>query len=211
MLLVAFGTLAASLLPIVAGMAGILAALGVAAIIAATYPLSILLSNIVTMIGLGLGIDYALLTVSRFREELAAGRSSHDAAMRAAHSAGHTVMLSGAAVLIGFVALAFVPLNELRSVAVGGAVVVAFSVAVAVTLVPALLAMLGSRVNAGRLFVRAPGGGASERWRRWGRFVVAHPAMVLAVAGIPMVVLALQVLRSPRQWSLHRRSMTWAR
>jgi putative drug exporter of the RND superfamily len=195
MLLVAFGTIVAAFIPVMAGMAGIVGALGAAALVAAWYPLSILLANIVTMIGLGLGIDYALLTVSRFREELATGRPAHDAAVHAGLQAGHTVLLSGAAVLIGFLALALVPLNELRTVAIGGAVVVAFSVAVAITLVPALLAMLGDRVNAGRLLRRAPSGAASERWRTWGRFVTAHPVLVLGVAGAPMVLLAAQVLR----------------
>jgi putative drug exporter of the RND superfamily len=195
MLLVAFGTVVAAFIPVMAGMAGILCALGAAALISGWYPLSILLANIVTMIGLGLGIDYALLTVSRFREELAAGRPAHEAAAHAGRAAGHTVLLSGAAVLIGFLALALVPLNELRAVAIGGAVVVAFSVAVAITLVPALLAMLGDRVNAGRLLRRAPSGAASERWRAWGRFVTAHPVLVLVVAGAPMLLLAAQVLR----------------
>jgi RND superfamily putative drug exporter len=196
MLLVAFGTLAAAFLSIAAGVVGIVASLGVAAIVAAHWPLSILLSNIVSMIGLGLGIDYALLTVSRFREELDDGRDPLDAAVRAARIAGHTILLSGCAVLIGFLALALVPLSDLRSVAVGGALVVAFSVLVAVTLLPALLAMLGARVNSGRLWRRStPTGGPNERWRRWGRWVAAHPVAVLIVAGAPVVFLAAQVRR----------------
>jgi RND superfamily putative drug exporter len=196
MLLVAFGTLVAAILPVAVGMAGIVAALGVAAILATHWPLSILLANIVSMIGLGLGIDYALLTVSRFREELSAGQSPHLAAVRAACAAGHTIVLSGAAVLIGFVALAIVPLNELRSIAAGGALVVAFSVLVAVTLLPALLAVLGDRVNRGRLRRRKRSeGAASERWRAWGRWVATHPLLVLLVGGAPMVILAAQVQR----------------
>ena len=196
MLLVAFGTLVAAVIPVAAGVVGILATLGVAALIAVHYPLSILLSNIVSMIGLGLGIDYALLTVSRFREELAGGREPHDAAARSARAASHTIVLSGAAVLMGFLALAMIPLSELRSVAIGGALVVAFSVLVAVTLLPALLAMLGTRVNSGRLFRRRIGAGApSERWRAWGRWVAAYPIRVLVVAGAPVVLLALQAGR----------------
>ena len=196
MLIVAFGTLVAALISVAAGVVGIIATLGIAAVIAAHWPLSILLSNIVSMIGLGLGIDYALLTVSRFREELAGGRDPRDAAVQAARVAGHTILLSGSAVLIGFLALALIPLNELRAVAIGGALVVAFSVLVAVTLLPALLAILGVRVNSGRLLRRrAPTGAASERWRRWGRWVAAHPVAVLIVAGAPLVLLAAQVRR----------------
>ena len=196
MLVVAFGTVVAAFISVAAGVVGIVATLGVAALIASHWPLSILLSNIVSMIGLGLGIDYALLTVSRFREELADGRDAHDAAIRASRAAGHTILLSGCSVLIGFVALALIPLSELRAVAVGGALVVAFSVLVAVTLLPALLAMLGPRVNAGRLVRRgATTPLASDRWRRWGRWVAAHPVLVLIVAGAPLVVLAAQAKR----------------
>jgi putative drug exporter of the RND superfamily len=195
MLLIAFGTVVAAFLPVAIGVACIVAALGAAALLATQWPLSILLANLVSMIGLGLGIDYALLMVSRFREELAAGWTPHAAAAHAARAAGHTILLSGAAVLIGFLALALVPLNELRSVAVGGALVVLFSMLVAVTLLPSLLAVLGSRVNRGRLFRSQTGGAPSERWRGWGRWVAAHPLLVLLVAAAPMLVLAAQVRR----------------
>jgi putative drug exporter of the RND superfamily len=196
MLVVAFGSIVAALVSVAAGVIGIVATLGVAALIAAHWPLSVLLSNIVSMIGLGLGIDYALLTVSRFREELAAGHGREDAAARAGQTAGHTILLSGCAVLIGFLALAFVPLNELRAIAVGGAIVVIFSVLIAVTLLPALLAMLGERVNAGRVLRRGRATrSAGDWWRRWGRWVVAHPRVVLLVAGAPLVMLAAQMRR----------------
>ena len=196
LLLVAFGTLVAALLSAMAGVVGVVATLGIAALIAAHWPLSILLANIVSMIGLGLGIDYALLTVARFREELASGRDSRDAAVRASNASGHTIALSGSAVLVGFLALALVPLNDLRAVAIGGALVVAASVLVAMTLLPAMLAALGPRVNRGRLWrVRPSRDAGSDRWRRWGRWVAAHPVIVLLVAGAPVVLLASQVRR----------------
>jgi RND superfamily putative drug exporter len=89
-----------------------------------------------------------------------------------------------------------VPLNELRSIAAGGALVVAFSVLVAVTLLPALLAVLGERVNRGRIVRwKSSEGAPSERWRGWGRWVAAHPLLVLVVAGAPMALLAAQVRR----------------
>src|SRR5206468_5301674 len=129
----AFGAVAAALLPTVVGMLAISLTLGVAVIISARWPLSILLQNVVTMLGLGLGIDYALLMVSRFREARAAGAGATQAAEVAARQAGHTIALSGVAVSIGFAALLLVPLNELRSVAVGGLVVVTVSVLLATT------------------------------------------------------------------------------
>ena len=195
LLVVAFGSVVAAFLPVIAAVVAIVTALGITALLAVHWPLSILLANIVTMLGLGLGVDYALLIVSRFREELSHGRGRLDAAARAATVAGHTIMLSGSAVLIGFLALALVPLSELRAIAVGGALAVGCSVLVSVTLVPALLAVLGDRVNRGRVRRGASRGAPSERWRRWGGWVVAHPLLVLVLAGTPMLLLAAQARR----------------
>ncbi len=194
LLVVAFGAVAASFLPLVAGGFAISLALGAAVVISARYPLSILLQNVVTMLGLGLGIDYALLVVGRFREGLFAGLSPRDAAIDAGDHAGHTILLSGASVCIGFAALIGIPVNELKSLAVGGLLVIIMAVLLAVTLLPALLAMLGNKVNWLSIRRRDTGGG-SERWRRWGGFVCAHPVMVLLVAGIPIATLALQARR----------------
>jgi Predicted drug exporters of the RND superfamily len=194
LLVVAFGAVAASFLPLVAGGLAISLALGAAVVISARFPLSILLQNVVTMLGLGLGIDYALLVVGRFREGLSAGLSSRDAAIDAGDQAGHTILLSGASVCIGFAALIGIPVNELKSLAVGGLLVIVMAVLLAITLLPALLSMLGDRVNWLSIRRRDAGNG-SERWRAWGRFVCAHPAMVLLVAGVPIAALALQARR----------------
>ena len=197
LLLLAFGALVAAMLPVVIGALAIPLSLGAATLIAEHWPLSILLVNIVTMIGLALGIDYALLTVARFREALAAGHEGKGAAEIAARHAGHTVVLSGAAVAIGFAALLAVPVNELRSVAVGGFLVTVFTVLLATTLLPGILAMLGHRVDRGRLWRRDASAGAAmgERWRRWGTWVAAHPIRVLVVAGLPVLLLASQAAR----------------
>lgn len=200
MLVIAFGAVVAALLPIVVAGAAITLAFGAAVVITAYAPLSILLQNIVTMLGLGLGIDYALLMVSRFREELAGGHPAHVAAARAARGAGHTVLLSAAAVLIGFAALVFIPLNELRAVAIGGALVVTAAALTAVLPLPALLAVLGRRVDQGRVraLAHVPGagsGGDGRRWRRWAAWVAAHPRAVLVIAGLPVLWLAAQARR----------------
>lgn len=190
----AFGAVAAALLPSIAGLLAISLSLGAAVVISAHWPLSILLQNVVTMLGLGLGIDYALLMVSRFREARSAGAAPAEAAEVAAREAGRTIALSGAAVGIGFAALLFVPLNELRSVAVGGLLVVAVSVLLATTLAPGLLAWLGPRVDLGRVRAhRDPMTGVA--WRRWGGWVARHPLVVLVASGAPVGWLALQALR----------------
>lgn len=195
LLLLAFGALTASLLPIAAAGLAIVTALGIAALVNTVWPLSILLQNIASMIGLGVGIDYALLTLSRFREARWAGLDAQHAAIEASYHAGGTIALSGAAVCIGFGALLLVPLNELQSIGVGGVLVVGTSVLVAVSFLPALLAVLGQRVDAGRLGRGAAGSPLQAWWRAWGRRVVAHPVLVFVVAAIPLVALAWQATR----------------
>ena len=190
LLVVAFGTLVAALLPLVTGALTIVVALGAAALIATHWPLSIVLQTFVTMIGLGLGIDYALLVVSRFRELLAAGATSAEAAAQAARRAGHTIILSGASVGIGFCGLLAAPVSDLRSLAVGGVLVVSAAVLVATTLLPALLAEIGGRVNAGRLWSNGTTTGTEGGWRRWGAWIVRRPGLALLAGAIPLVVLA---------------------
>lgn len=194
LLVVAFGTLAAALLPLFAGGLAIALALGLSVAISGIWPLSVLLQNVVTMLGLGLGIDYALLVVGRFREGLGEGLSPTEAAAGAASRAGHTILLSGISVAIGFAALVFVPVNEIRSIAVGGLLVVVMAVLVSSTLLPSVLAMIGERVNWGTVR-RSRTGGGSESWRKWGRMVCAQPLAVLIVAGAPVAALAFQATR----------------
>ena len=118
------------------------------------------------MLGLGLGIDYALLVVGRFREALAAGRSTLEAARDSASRAGRTIVLSGATVGIAFTALLFVPVDEIRSIAIGGLLVITVAVILSTTLLPAVLALSARgqpRSRCARAFRRG-----SESWRRWG-------------------------------------------
>ena len=193
LLLIAFGAVVAALLPLLSAGLAITLALGAAVLISGLWPLSILLQNVVTMLGLGLGIDYALLVVGRFREGLDAGLTPADAATEATSKAGHTIVLSGASVAIGFVALLVIPVNEIRSLAVGGLLVIAMAVLLSTTLLPALLSILGQRVNWGR--IRRSRNSGSTRWRSWGKLVCDHPVLVLVVAGIPVGLLAFQSTR----------------
>lgn len=195
LLLLAFGAISAALLPIAVGSLAIVLALGAAALLTRVMPLSVTLESVVSMLGLGLGIDYALLTVSRFRESLQAGSTAEQAAEDAARHAGGTVALSGAAVSIGFLGLLVVPLGEIRSVALGGLLVVGFAVLLATTLLPGLLAWLGARIGTGWRQARRAEQPAADPWRRWGAWVAAHPVAVLVVAGAPTVLLALEARR----------------
>jgi RND superfamily putative drug exporter len=193
-LLVAFGAMAAAVLPLLAAAVAVAATLGIVAALAAWWPLSIVLQNVVSMLGIGLGIDYALLTVSRFRAARERGRSVHHAAAQCVVRAGPTVLLSAGTVAIGFAALLLVPLDEVRAIAVGGLLVTMVSALVAVTLVPATLAIAGSRLELGRLRPRRTRRSASW-WEAWARIAVARPRLVLALGALPVCALAWHATR----------------
>ncbi len=193
-LLIAFGALAAALLPLVGAAIAVIVTLGIVAVIASWWPLSIVLQNVVSMLGLGLGIDYALLATSRFRAARARGFSVQQAATVCAARTAPTVLLSAGTVVIGFGALLLLPLDEIRAIAVGGLLVAAVSALVAVTLVPAALAAFGGRLDTGRIFRRHRARRRSL-WETWARTAVRHPRIVLVVGTLPVVALAAQALR----------------
>jgi putative drug exporter of the RND superfamily len=199
LLLLAFGSLVAALLPLGIGVLSISMALGAAALLAHYMHVSILVQNLATMLGLGLGIDYALLIVSRFREALAEGYDPGQAADIAAAQAGKTLLISATTVAIGFSALLTVPISELRSIGIAGLLVTALTVILCTFILPWVLGLLGHRINAAR--VRLPARQfetreslctASERWVRWGSIVTSRPWTALLVAGVPLLILAFQ-------------------
>src|SRR5271163_1594360 len=151
LLLVAFGSFVAALIPLAVGQLAIDTTLAIAGFLALHWHLSILVQNMATMLGLGLGIDYALLMVSRFREAISAGHNGRAASAIAGRQAGHTLLISASTVAIGFLALLTVPISEIRSIGVAGFLVAGMSLLLATTVLPAVLAVLGARINAGRL------------------------------------------------------------
>ena len=191
-LVLAFGALVAATLPIVVGMLAISIALGVVALAAERTTMSVFVLNITTMVGLGVGIDYSLLIVTRFREELNRGLSPGDAAIRTIHTAGSAVITSGLTVVVGFGALFAAPLYETRSVAIGGLLVVGCAVLLAVTFLPALLAIIGRAIDRPKWLSRvlapihAPTG-----WERWARWLGHRPWRALAIGGGIIAILTL--------------------
>jgi RND superfamily putative drug exporter len=183
-LIVAFGSLVAAGVPVLIGGASVATALTALYFVAGAYDMSTFALTISTMLGLGLGIDYALFAVSRFREELPVG-SVAEAVARTVETAGRSIFFSGTAVLIGLMGLLFFPYMFMRSIGVAGAIVVFVSVAAALTLLPAVLGILGHRVNA--LSVRRRGGAAigAGFWARSAELVMRRPVIVLLiVAGL---------------------------
>jgi putative drug exporter of the RND superfamily len=199
LLLLAFGSFVAALLPLGIGMLSISMALGAAALLAHYLHLSILVQNLATMLGLGLGIDYALLMVSRFREALAEGYDPGHAADIAAGQAGKTLIISATTVAIGFSALLTVPISELRSIGIVGLLVTVLSVMLCTFILPWVLGLLGHRIDAARVRLsrrqfKTPESlcAASERWERWGSIVTRWPWTALLVVGVPLLILAFQ-------------------
>jgi RND superfamily putative drug exporter len=198
LLLLAFGSLVAALMPLGIGLLSISMAMGAVALLTHYFHLSILVQNLATMLGLGLGIDYALLMVSRFREALAEGCDPGNAADLAAGQAGRTLLISATTVAIGFSSLLIVPISELRSIGIAGLLVTVLSVILCTTVLPWMLGLLGKRINVAR--VQVPGirskprdpCAASERWVRWGCIVTNRPWIALLAVGTPLLILAFQ-------------------
>jgi RND superfamily putative drug exporter len=200
LLLLAFGSVVAALIPLAVGQLAIAMALGIVSILARYWHLSILVQNLAAMLGLSLGIDYALLMVGRFREALCVGHGSSEASRVAVRQAAHTLLVSASTVAIGFAALLTIPVSEIRSIGVAGFVVAGTSVLLANTLLPAGLALLGKKIDAGHLFPKRrlnphPSSDAGNGWRRWGRMVTSHPWTALLLAGVPLLLLASQAAR----------------
>jgi RND superfamily putative drug exporter len=189
-LVLVFGSLVAAAIPLVVGGSAVVLALGVVHLLATLTPMSIFVLNLTTLLGLGLGIDYSLLVTSRFREELARSGDTPDAVERAlvttVATAGRAVFFSGLTVLLGLLGLAFFDFMMLRSVGIAGAIVVGLGVAAALTLLPAVLAILGPRID--RLSIRRRREGSGEgRWARLARRVMDRPVAVF----VPILVVLL--------------------
>ena len=185
-LILAFGSLVAAGVPILIGGASVVVALSALYLLAGIYDMSVFVLTISTMLGLGLGIDYALFAVSRFREELADYPPS-EAIPRTVETAGRSIFFSGTAVLIGLAGLFFFPYMFMRSIGVAGVLVVLFSVIAALTLLPAVLAILGDKVNA--LSVRDRRGIGSGFWARSAQVVMIRPVLVLFAVGLILFAL----------------------
>ncbi len=195
LLLLTFSALVAALLPISVGIIAISVSLGLVSIAAMIVPMSIFVLNLTTMIGLGVGIDYSLLVVTRFREELDYAPSRLEAAEETIRTASRTVITSGGTVIVGFLALMFVPLQETRSVGLAGVFVVATSILLAVTFLPAVLAILGRHVDQPRWLERLLRRLHSiHGWNRYARAIARHPWRAVSLSGAIALALALPAL-----------------
>jgi RND superfamily putative drug exporter len=193
-LVLAFGALVAAALPLLVGVLAIAVSLAIIGVLAHHTPMSVFVLNMTTMIGLGVGIDYSLLVVTRFREELARGARRQIAAVNTLATAGRAVITSGLTVVVGFGALLFTPLIETRSVGLGGLVVVGVAVLLCITLLPALLAILGRNIDRPRWLARRLTWYHSPQvWEKWARTLSRHPYRAMAYGGSVIAILTLPV------------------
>ncbi len=180
-LLLVFRTLVAAALPV--GVGGLSVVGGIAVVLALSHRTDIaqFTINVCSLVGLGVAIDYSLFLVSRYREELAAGKPQREALLRAMDTAGRVVAFSGVAVVTGLSGLFFFDGSYLRAMGIGGAIVVGLSVVFALTFLPALLAVLGNRVHAGRIPLPAMTamGDGRDFWHRTARGVMRRPLLFL--------------------------------
>ena len=193
LLIFAFGSVVSALLPLAIGGIAILATFAELFILGSITNVSIYSVSLTTQLGLGLGIDYALLMVSRFREQLATGQDVREAVVRTTATAGRTVLFSATTVAVALTALLIFPQYFLKSFAFAGIGVALIAAISTVVVIPALLAVLGHRVNAGRLRWAASGrGDASPLWGRIARGVTRRPVL----AAVPVLAVLL-VAASP--------------
>ncbi|MEV0441269.1 MMPL family transporter [Streptomyces spectabilis] len=187
LLLVVFGTVVSALLPLVIALIAIVGVFAELYVVGSVTDVSVFAINLTTALGLGLGVDYALLMISRFREQLAAGASVEDAVRRTMSTAGRTVAFSAATVAAALAALMVFPQYFLRSFGYSGVGVVLIAALATLFVMPALLNVLGHRVNRGRMPWAKPGraGTGTSVWGRLARTVMRRPALtalpVLAV------------------------------
>ncbi|HZE04786.1 MAG TPA: MMPL family transporter, partial [Solirubrobacteraceae bacterium] len=189
-LLFVFGTLPAIVIPIVVAAAAIMNTFTLVWGLTYLTSVSLIVEFLIALVGLGVGIDYALLMIFRFRDELREGADVETALVETMTHAGRSVIVSGSTVAVGLLSMIVLPVPFIRSIGIGGMLIPAVSVLAAITLLPALLAVLGTRINSVRVLPKRlvdrghPEDGA---WGRWARFVSRRPWAV-ATTGIAVVV-----------------------
>jgi RND superfamily putative drug exporter len=197
-LVLVFGAVVAGLVPVLMAILSIIVALGFVAVISLGFSLSVFIVNMLTGMGLALGIDYSLFVVSRYREERLLGLAKEEAIAHAGATASRAVLFSGSTFVVALVGMFIVPTSIMRSLALGAILVGIVSVAAALTLLPALLRVTGDRVDALRVPILGRNLGRSDAvegrfWRRIVEGVLRRPALSLAIAVAAMLAAASPV------------------
>ena len=208
MLLAVFGSVLAALLPAGLAIAAVIVTGAIVYLLSLALTMSVFVTNITSMLGIGVAVDYSLFLLSRYREELQAGKTREQALDVAMRTSGATVVFSGVTVLVSLAGLFLIDSTAIHSLAIGAMVVVALSIISAVTLLPALIALLGRRADEPGRIVSFTGGlyrrvrPKRERetsfWERWSNAVMRRPWLSAALASAR----AARPGRSPRcRWT----------
>jgi uncharacterized membrane protein YdfJ with MMPL/SSD domain len=194
-LLASFGTALAALMPIGVAIAAVLITGALTWLVAGTFEISIYVTNMATMIGIGVAVDYSLFVVGRFRRALGEGKPETEALREALASAGTAVVFSGFTVVVSLASLFLVDVNAIRSMALGAIGAVAVAVLATVTLLPALLSFAGNRIERLRVpLLGRPRRGRREFWRAWTARVMRRPGLALAVGSASLLVLTIPLV-----------------
>ena len=194
-LLVLFGTIVAIFLPLGIAIVAIMLALAAVGVIGQFFQLIFFVTMMITMIGLAVGIDYSLLIVSRFREEMSSGLDKQEAISKTGDTAGRTVLFSGTTVVVALLGMLIVPVSFFQSLGLGAILVVIAALAATLTLLPAVLSLLGSRVNflsipfLARFFLKSPQTTEHGYWVAVTRVVTRYPIVSILLIGVPLIAL----------------------
>ena len=187
-LVLVFGTVASGVIPIILAVVAIAIAMGLAALVGQFFDLSFFITNMITMIGLAVGIDYSLFIVSRYREERKEGFEKVEAIGRAGATASRAVLFSGLTVVLALIGMLILPNTLFRSLGLGAILVVIAAVAASMTLLPAVLSLLGDRIDWLRVRRRGAHEAKSKLWDRVTKLVMGRPVISLVVsAGILLI------------------------
>ncbi|MFQ5523065.1 MAG: MMPL family transporter [Acidimicrobiia bacterium] len=187
-LVLVFGSIVSGVIPVILGVLAIGVAMGLAALVGRAFELSFFITNMITMIGLAVGIDYSLFIVSRYREERRAGLDKVEAIGRAGATATRAVFFSGLTVVLALVGMLILPNTLFRSLGIGAILVVVVAVAASMTLLPAVLSLMGDRVDSLRVRRRSALEKTSSFWNRITRAVMGRPVLSLVAAAGVLVV-----------------------
>ncbi len=192
-LLFVFGTLPAVAMPLLTAVASILNTFTLVWLLTYITDVSVIVQYLIALVGLGVAIDYALLIIFRFREELRHGDSTEEAIATTMQHAGRSVIVSGSTVAVGLLSMVLLPLPFIRSIGIGGMLIPAVSVITSLTLLPAMLSLLGPRINSVRVMPKRIVEGSDDAigfWGWWGNFVTRH-APATAAIGLAIVAALL--------------------
>ncbi len=188
-----FGTLPAVAMPLVVAIAAIMNTFTLVWLMSFVTDISVVVQFLVSLVGLGVAIDYALLIIFRFREELRHGNDREAAIMETMRHAGHSVIVSGSTVAVGLISMIIIPLPFIRSIGIGGMLIPLVSVLASITLLPALLYSLGPRINTMRVLPKRLVEGSDDPdagfWNKWGKMVMRRPIPVATMGAAIVAVL----------------------